>query len=178
MGLGGGSAVDTAKAAAGLYFSEHPVVRHFAGEAALPERTLPWIGVPTTAGAGAEMTPNAVLTDEATNIKKSLRSWNWLARAAIVDPVLTVSCPPSVTAYSGMDAFVQAVESYTSRWATPLTESISLQAAASVARGLLRAFRRGGDLDARTAVVRGARPWPASHWPMPASAPSTGWRIR
>lgn len=156
VGVGGGSALDTAKAAAGLFFSEHPVARHFSGQAPLPPRPLPWVGVPTTAGAGAEMTPNAVLTDEETNVKKSLRDWSWLAAAALVDPLLTRSCPPRVTAFSGMDAFVQAVESYTSRLATPLTEAVSLQAAAAVARGLLPAFRDGRDVEARTAVAWGA----------------------
>lgn len=156
IGLGGGSPIDVAKCTAGLFHSPEPISAHFHGEAKPPERVLPWIAVPTTAGAGAEATPNAVLTDEETQVKQSLRSWDWLAKAAIVDPKLTLACPKSVTAYSGMDAFTQAVESYTSRNATPLTEGISFEAALQVAKGLPQAYENGADLEARTAVAWGA----------------------
>lgn len=156
IGLGGGSPIDVAKCAAGMFYSNHPVIAHFRGREDMVDQTLPWIGIPTTAGAGAEATSVAVLTDEETGIKLGIRSWGWLARAAIVDPGLTVTCPPTVTAYSGMDAFVQAVESYTSRWATPLTEGISLEAAVQIARGLPRAFDNGRDIEARSQVARGA----------------------
>lgn len=156
IGLGGGSAVDAAKCAAGLFYSSEKATAHFDGAAEIPEEGLPWIAVPTTAGAGAEATPNAVVTDERTNVKKSLRSWAWLAQAAVVDPELTLGCSPRVTAYSGMDAFTQAVESYTSRHATPLTEAISYEAALQVAKGLPRAYEDGSDLEARTAVAWGA----------------------
>lgn len=156
IGLGGGSAIDVAKCAAGLFYSPEDARAHFEGRADIPEKALPWIAVPTTAGAGAEVTPNAVVTDERTNVKKSLRSWEWLARAAIVDPELTVTCPKHVTAHSGMDAFTQAVESYTSRHATPLTEGISFEAALQVSRSLPRAYGDGSDFEARTAVAWGA----------------------
>jgi len=156
IGLGGGSPIDTAKCAAGLFYSPEPVASHFRDGLEPPDRALPWIAVPTTAGAGAEATPNSVLIDEETKIKQSLRSWRWLAKAAIVDPQLTVSCPPTVTAYSGMDAFTQAVESYVSRHATPLTEAISFEAALQVAKALPRAYENGADLEARTAVAWGA----------------------
>lgn len=140
IGLGGGSPIDTAKCAAGLFYSPEAVAAHFRDGVEPPDQVLPWIAIPTTAGAGAEATPNSVLIDEETKIKQSLRSWRWLAKAAIVDPQLTVSCPPTVTAYSGMDAFTQAVESYVSRHATPLTEAISFEAALQVAKGLTRAY--------------------------------------
>lgn len=156
LGLGGGSPVDVAKCAAGLFYSKEAVTAHFVGSAEIPDTALPWIAVPTTAGAGAEATPNAVVTDERTNVKKSLRSWGWLAKAALVDPALTLTCPKSVTAYSGMDAFTQAVEAYTSRYATPLTDGISYEAALQLARGLLKAYEGGDDLEARAAVAWGA----------------------
>lgn len=156
VGLGGGSPIDAAKAVAGLFYSPEPVRAHFYGDSPVPDRALPWIGVPTTAGAGAEATPNAVLTDEETKVKQSVRSWGWLAKAAIVDPELTISCPKSVTAHSGMDAFTQAVESLTSRHATALTEAISLEAAVQVAQGLPRAYEDGADVAARAAVAWGA----------------------
>ena len=156
VGLGGGSAIDAAKCAAGLFYSPEEVAAHFEDRVPVPGEALPWIAVPTTAGAGAEATPNAVLTDERTLVKKSLRSWEWLAKATVVDPLLTVSCSRSVTASSGMDAFTQAVESYTSRHATPLTEGLSFEAAVRIARGLPRAWEDGADVEARTAVAWGA----------------------
>lgn len=156
VGVGGGSALDAAKAAAGLYYSEASTHLHMAGKAPIPKTGLPWIGVPTTAGSGAEVTPNAVLTDLTTGVKKSLRSWSWLATAAIVDPELTVTMPPAVTASSGMDALTQAIESFTSRGATPLTDSISLRAAEQVGRHLLRAYTHPNDLQAREAVAWGS----------------------
>lgn len=156
VGLGGGSVIDAAKAAAGLHASPFPTREHLVGGRPVPEEGLPWLALPTTAGAGAEATPNAVLTDRRARVKQSLRSWGWLAAAAVVDPELTVACPPPVTARSGMDAFTQAVESYTSRWATPLTEALSFEAALRIARALPAAWADGRDLAAREDMAWGA----------------------
>lgn len=156
VAIGGGSSLDAGKAAAGLHYSEAPTHLHMIGEADVPDQSLPWIAIPTTAGSGAEMTPNAVVTDTVTGIKKSLRSWAWLAQTAIVDPDLTISMPPEVTASSGMDALTQAIESFTSRGATPLTEAISLEAAKRIAGGLLQAYTTPDDRPAREAVAWGS----------------------
>lgn len=156
VGLGGGSPIDTAKCVAGLFHSSAEVQDHFYDKEPLPEQCMPWIAIPTTAGAGAEVTPNAVLTDEEANIKKSVRSWQWLAQAAIVDPNLTITCSPKVTAYSGMDALTQAIESYTSVGATPLTEGISYEATLRIGRNIQRAVQHGDDAAARTEVAWGA----------------------
>lgn len=156
IAVGGGSVLDLGKCAAGLYASAAPTHVHMTGEADPPPDALPWIAVPTTAGSGAEMTPNAVIIDVPTGIKKSLRSWGWLARAAVVDPELTLTVPPRVTAYTGMDALTQAIESFISRHATPLTEAVSLAAAAQIGPHLVRAFRDGTDRAARTALAWGS----------------------
>lgn len=156
VAVGGGSSLDAGKAAAGLSYSEASTHEHMVGKAAIPSHGLPWIGVPTTAGSGAEMTPNAVLIDTVTGIKKSLRSWSWLAHAAIVDPDLTLTMPPQITAASGMDALTQAIESYTSTGATPLTEAISLEAAKRIAGHLLRAYTAPHDRKAREQVAWGS----------------------
>src|SRR5207248_3335280 len=99
-----------------------------------PETGLPVLALPTTSGTGSEVTWVCVLVDKETRRKASIRGPGMMPRVALVDPELTVSCPPAVTAASGMDAFVQAVESYTARGANPLTDALSRQAAQLAAR--------------------------------------------
>ena len=107
VGLGGGSAMDTAKAAAILVNSDQPTAEHLLSQQ-LPDHSLPMIAIPTTAGTGSEVTPVAVLMDK--KIKMSIRSDPMMPKAAIVDPELTISCSPELTAIAGMDAFVQALD--------------------------------------------------------------------
>jgi alcohol dehydrogenase class IV len=170
VGVGGGSALDTAKVIAGLAKELPPTREYHSGlrqaQPALSQLKvgrasgsttsrapgLPLITVPTTSGTGAEVTPNAVITDREMRTKKSIRDDSFLARVAVVDPELTVPLPPSVTAQSGLDAFVQAVESYTSKYAWPLTEGMSLRSAELVAAHIRRAYRDGQDREARTAM--------------------------
>jgi len=125
--VGGGSVMDVGKAAAALVDSELSTADHLAG-AAMPDDGLPIIAVPTTAGTGAEVTPNAVLRDLRTGVKASLRGEHLLPVAALVDPQLTMGAPPEVTAHSGLDAFTQAIEAYTSLGASPFTDALALEA--------------------------------------------------
>ncbi|MDP6439213.1 MAG: iron-containing alcohol dehydrogenase, partial [Candidatus Brocadiia bacterium] len=125
IGLGGGSALDAGKAAAALADADEPTAVYHAG-ADVPARGLPHIAVPTTAGTGSEATSNSVLIDPDGMVKKSLRGPTLLPDVCIVDAELTLSCPPSVTAASGMDALVQAIESYVSVHAVATTEALSL----------------------------------------------------
>ncbi len=155
IGLGGGSPIDAAKAVAGLAFDQEPTEVFLEGKA-ITGRGLPFVAVPTTSGTGSEATPNSVLTNPRKLEKKSIRSDLFIARAAFVDPELTLSAPPSVTAHSGMDAFTQAVESYISIHATPLTEALSFEAARLIARSLIAACRNGSDLQARTDLSYGS----------------------
>lgn len=145
VGLGGGSSMDTAKAIAGLAPLAGAPEEYFAGRAVDGE-PLPWVAVPTTSGTGAEVTMNAVLTDEAACAKKSIRSSSWFARCALVDPALTLSAPPSVTAHSGADALTQAVESFVSIGAMPLTDALCREAIRLIGRSLLSAYRNGGEI--------------------------------
>jgi alcohol dehydrogenase class IV len=97
VGVGGGSVLDVAKATAGLYYGDGTVKEYFEGkELKLPG--LPWIAVPTTAGSGAEVTKNAVLSDPDSGRKQSIRWDSWLASTAVVDPVLTMTMPRHITA--------------------------------------------------------------------------------
>jgi len=155
IGLGGGSALDVAKAAAGLA-REVEATRVFHQGRPIRTQGLPTICVPSTAGTGSEMTNNAVLTDRERSVKTSIRSESLVPTVALVDPEVTVSSPPSVTAASGIDALVQAIESYLSRFATPMTEAISLRAAEELVAALPAVVRRGADIALRTRAAWGS----------------------
>lgn len=155
IGIGGGSILDFSKAVAGLMFpNRRPVIDYFYGEK-IPHAGVPFIGIPTTSGTGAEVTPNAVLSD-GNKAKQSIRDSRWLAKLVIVDPQLTVSSPPNVTAWSGMDALTQAIESYTSTGANILTEPYSLKSAQLIGNSLLKANHHPDDKDARTNLAYGS----------------------
>jgi len=148
---GGGSALDAGKVAAALAGEDAPTAEFHAGRRV--ERSgLPHIAVATTSGTGAEVTPNGVITDPAAHLKKSIRGDGVMPTLSITDPDLTVSCPPEVTAAAGMDALVQAIESFLSVHAVPVTEALSLRAAALAASNLKRAFEDGQDVEARQAM--------------------------
>ena len=129
VGVGGGSALDAAKAIAGLLPHGHSVMEHLEGVG--PERpyagpAVPLIAVPTTAGTGSEATKNAVLSRHgADGFKKSFRDEDLVARVAVVDPDLLATCPPEVVAVNGMDAFTQLLESYVSIRANPMTDALA-----------------------------------------------------
>ena len=111
---------------------------------------MPCVAVPTTAGTGAEVTANAVLAAPEHRIKASLRSPLMIPRVALVDPELTVSCPPPVTAASGLDALTQCLEPFVSVRANPLTDGLAREGLRRAAAGLRAAYADGTDLAART----------------------------
>jgi len=152
IGLGGGSAIDCAKAVAGVLANGGSPLDYMEvigqGRPIMKPAT-PWIAVPTTAGTGAEVTRNAVVGDPSKKFKASLRSELLLPRVALVDPELGVGVPPAVTAASGMDALCQLIESYTSTGAQPMTDALALRGIELAARALPRVYRDGTDLDAR-----------------------------
>jgi alcohol dehydrogenase class IV len=152
VGLGGGSALDTAKAVAGLLTNGGAALDYMEviGKGRKITRpAAPWIAVPTTAGTGAEVTRNAVIGCKAKHFKASIRSEKLLARVALVDPVLGVGVRPDVTARCGMDALTQCLEAYTSKGAQPLTDALALEGLRRVGRSLRRAYQDGQDLGAR-----------------------------
>src|SRR5215831_8054602 len=150
--IGGGSVIDTGKAVAMLLGNGGDPLDYLevigAGQA-IARPSVPCIAVPTTAGTGAEVTANAVLASPAHRVKASLRSRTMIPRAALVDPLLTVSCPPSVTAASGMDALTQCLEPFVSPMASPLSDAVAREGIRRVAGGLRRAYADGRDLGAR-----------------------------
>lgn len=152
---GGGSALDVGKAAAALAKVEAPTAEYHEGRD-LPADGLPHIAVPTTAGSGAEATPNSVLIDAGRTLKKSIRGAGLLPDVCVVDAALTVSCPPALTAASGMDALSQAIESYLSVHASAASERMSLRAVALIVPNLPIAYARGNDLAAREGMCEGS----------------------
>ncbi len=141
VGIGGGSALDAAKAIAGLLIPGNSVLDHLEGvgpELPYQGPAVPFIAVPTTAGTGSEARGNAVLSVQGEGgFKKSFRDEKLVAEHAVVDPDLLASCPKPVLAANGMDAFTQLLESFVSSRANPMTDALALSGLAAVRDGLL-----------------------------------------
>ena len=152
IGFGGGSVIDTGKAIAALLGNEGELADYLEviGKGRLlAGPSLPFIAIPTTAGTGAEVTRNAVLASTRHRIKVSLRSPFMLPRLAVVDPELTYSLPPGLTATTGMDALTQLIEPYVSNSSNPLTDTLCREGIRRISKSLHRAYRDGGDREAR-----------------------------
>ena len=156
VAVGGGSVIDAAKVAAALIPRDGVTADYFYGRRSIDGRGLFFAALPTTAGTGAEVTKNAVLTDSEAKIKKSIRSPYMVPDAAVVDPLLTLSMPPSVTAASGLDAFTQALESFTSSDANSVTRPLAKRAVSQIFANLAAVYRDGGDIEKRTEVAEGS----------------------
>ncbi|MDV2682959.1 iron-containing alcohol dehydrogenase [Alkalihalophilus lindianensis] len=156
IGIGGGSALDLAKLAAVLAVHEGEVADylHLSGTKKIDKRGLPKILIPTTSGTGSEVTNISVLSLETT---KDVISHDYLlADVAIVDPKLTISVPPKVTAATGVDALTHAIEAYVSVHASPVTDGLSLQAIRLIGRSLQMAVHNGEDKQARIDMSNGS----------------------
>lgn len=152
ISMGGGSALDAGKAIAALMTNPGELLDYLeviGGGRPLSTPPAPFLALPTTAGTGAEVTRNAVLASPAHRVKVSLRSPLLLARAALVDPELTRDLPPALTAATGMDALTQLIEPYVSCRANPMVDALCLEGLSRAGRALRRAFRDGGDMEAR-----------------------------
>jgi alcohol dehydrogenase class IV len=153
VGIGGGSALDAAKAIAALATNPGEPIDYLevvGGGQPLTAVPLPLIAIPTTAGTGSEVTRNAVLTVPDRHVKASLRSPLMLPRVAVVDPLLTYDLPPSITASTGLDALTQLIEPFMSARANPMTDALCREGISRVARSLRRACENGHDAEART----------------------------
>ena len=150
--VGGGSVIDLAKAVAMLLGNGGDPLDYLeviGSGRKITQPAVPCVAVPTTAGTGAEVTANAVLASPAHGLKASLRSPLMIPRVALVDPELTVSCPPRVTAASGLDALTQCLEPFVSVRANPLTDGLAREGLRRAAAGLRAAYADGRDLGAR-----------------------------
>ena len=153
--IGGGSVIDIGKLIAALVSGRQQINEVF-GVNLLTGRKLPLVCLPTTAGTGAEVSPNAVLLDEANELKKGIISPHLVPDAAYVDPLLTLSAPPDVTAATGMDALTHCVEAYANKFAHPIVDVYALQGIKLISENLRQAVRNGKDVDARAAVSLGS----------------------
>lgn len=155
VGIGGGSALDVAKTIACLVTNEGSAADYQAGKE-IKYPGIPFIALPTTAGTGAEITKNSVITDTKKKIKQSIRSNYMIAKVAIVDPLLTVSMPSHVTAASGMDALTQAIECYVSLSTNPVSSALAIRSISLISKYIFRAFNDGNDLEARESMALGS----------------------
>lgn len=161
IGVGGGAAIDLAKAVAAMATNtESDTVKDYlenvGRDLKLHRDPLPVMAVPTTAGTGAEATRNAVISSYDPPFKKSLRDPRLMPQIALVDPELTVSCPPEVTAASGMDAITQLIESYISRKAQPIPQALALQGLRMAVPAIVEAVEHGASQPAREAMSHAA----------------------
>ncbi|MGI4720125.1 MAG: iron-containing alcohol dehydrogenase [Janthinobacterium lividum] len=155
IGFGGGSSMDVAKLVAVLARSPQPLGDIY-GIGKVSGGRLPLVQVPTTAGTGSEVTNIAIVTTGATS-KMGVVAPQLYADLAILDAALTLGLPPSVTAATGIDAMVHAIEAYTSRHKkNPLSDAFAREALSLLSRNLIRACEHGADLEARQAMLLGA----------------------
>jgi alcohol dehydrogenase class IV len=152
VALGGGSVIDAGKAIAALLTNPgdpRDYLEVVGRGKPLAARAAPFVAIPTTAGTGAEVTRNAVLMVEDAAVKVSLRSPLMLPAVALVDPELTYSLPPALTASTGLDALTQCIEPFVTPQASPLTDAVAREGMRRAAGALARAVRDGGDVAAR-----------------------------
>ena len=152
VGLGGGSALDSTKAAA-LHCSHPGPLEQYFGINLVPSACLPTILIPTTAGTGSEMTSISVLTDASGDSKKGIVSDYLYAKAALLDPGLTLTLPPYHTAITGLDAFVHAMESFVNLTATPFTDALNRESMRIIAANIRKAYANGADIRAREQLL-------------------------
>ncbi|MDR3561954.1 MAG: iron-containing alcohol dehydrogenase [Negativicutes bacterium] len=155
IGIGGGSSMDVAKIVA-VMLTNKLSVKELVNKAKIENRGIPTIMIPTTAGTGAEVTPNAIVLVPEEELKVGIVSPKMMPDCVILDPVMTLGLPPAITASTGMDALTHAIECYTSKKANPFSDTFALKAVTLIARSIRRAFTDGGDLDARHDMLLGA----------------------
>ncbi|MFO8089360.1 MAG: iron-containing alcohol dehydrogenase [Desulfatiglandaceae bacterium] len=155
IAVGGGSAIDTAKAICAMATNEGSIA-DYKGLNRLPNRSAPLIAVPTTAGTGSEVTVFTIITDTKTDVKMLIGSPYLMPRVAIVDPLLTVSCPRELTAAVGIDALTHAIEAYVSLKAQPMSDLFALSAIEFISGNLRQAWANGNNIEAREKTMMGA----------------------
>jgi alcohol dehydrogenase class IV len=155
IGFGGGSSLDIAKVTS-IMITNTGKIDSFFGIDLVPNPGVPVILIPTTAGTGSEVTPIAILSDTKEKLKKGIVSPTLFPEVAILDPKLTIGLPPSVTAFTGMDALTHAIESYYSINSTDLSDLLAFKAMELLSKNLRMAYAQGENLAARSCVLEGS----------------------
>ncbi len=148
IGFGGGSSIDLAKAAAILVNNDGDLRKYF-GVNLVPNPGIPTMFIPTTAGTGSEATHISILNDVENQVKSGIVSEFMYTKNVVLDPELTAGLPPKGTCWTGLDAMIHAIESYVSRAATPITETLAIRSLELISKYLRRAYAWGGDMEAR-----------------------------
>jgi len=156
VAVGGGSSIDTAKGANLMLTEGTDDLLKFQGAERTKKTMKPFIVVPTTAGTGSEVTMAAVITNTEKNIKMSITSYKILPNVAILDPKMTLTMPPKITAATGMDALTHAVEAYYCLQKNPVSDSLSITAIKLVLENLVKAVQNGKDENVRLAMANAA----------------------
>ncbi|MEC5273217.1 iron-containing alcohol dehydrogenase [Caldifermentibacillus hisashii] len=156
ISLGGGSCIDTAKAVAVLAKNGGYIGDYMGGKTLASQNSVPHIAIPTTAGTGSEATDATIITNTKNDVKMMIKQPVFMPDVAIVDPILTISSPKSVTAATGVDALSHAIEAYISRRAHPMTDKLALSAMELIVGNLLAAYEDGNNLEAREAMSLGS----------------------
>jgi alcohol dehydrogenase class IV len=156
IAVGGGSPIDAAKAVAALATNPGRKITEFMGPNKIPNPGAPLIAIPTTAGTGSEVTQFTIITDTDRDVKMLIASPMIMPKAALVDPLLTLSMPQNITMATGLDALTHAIEAYVSVKAHPLTDTLALQAIRIIAGNLRQAWSNGDNVEARTQMLVGS----------------------
>nr|MBA5588167.1 iron-containing alcohol dehydrogenase [Anaerobacillus isosaccharinicus]QOY38380.1 iron-containing alcohol dehydrogenase [Anaerobacillus isosaccharinicus] len=156
ISLGGGSCIDTAKAVAIVATNGGYIGDYMGGNKLADKKAVPHISIPTTAGTGSEVSDVTVITNTKSDVKMMIKQPAFIPSVAIVDPILTVSSPKSVTAATGVDALSHAVEAFLSKKAHPMTDVLALSAMDLIVNNIRSAYANGEDLNAREAMALGS----------------------
>jgi alcohol dehydrogenase class IV len=155
LAVGGGSAIDTAKAIA-VMVTNPGSIEDYKGLNKIPGKGVPLIAIPTTGGTGSEVTVFTIITDTKTDVKMLIGSPFIMPQVAIVDPLLTLSCPRGLTAAVGIDALTHAIEAYVSVKAQPMSDIFCLSAIELISGNLRQAWANGNNVEAREKTMLGA----------------------
>lgn len=155
IAFGGGSPIDAAKAVAVLA-RQGGKTRDYQGKGKIKDNCIPIITIPTTAGTGSEVTFSSVITDTKEKFKFTIKSTAIAARTAIIDPELTLTVPPLITAATGIDALTHAIEGYTANCTEPIAEAVGLYAVEYIAKNIALVVKNGNNIEARDNMMMGS----------------------
>lgn len=155
VGIGGGSSMDTAKVISTKYTNSKPI-EEFIGTEQIDKPGIPTILVPTTAGTGSEVTPNAIVTDKKDGLKKGIVSNYLFSNVAVIDPLMTLTLPPNVTASSGVDALTHSVESFISVNSNAISNMFALKSIELITSNIEEAYKNGKNIQSRAAMLLGS----------------------